>query len=856
MRTTDLIKGIAWRPFHGGKIQSPLRSLGWTFLLSATAILTLLFSTASSSVAGSAAWKATPLDINWNNADNWTTGGPPNGPADIATFATSNIRDPEIGDPTEVNGIVFNAGASAFTITSRMRTFTISGVGITNNSGIIQNFVSGPTVINFTNHATAGNLTAFTNTGDVRFFNSATAGNASFTNNAGLKFFDTSTAGNVTVTNNAEVLFQGSSTAGNGTFTNEFGIVIFSNGTPTAGNATFINAGGAVSGTGGGFTVFDAGSTAGNATVITNGATASGAFNGDNLFEGDAGNATLIANGGSNGGGGGFIQFRLGCTGGTARVEVFGNGNLDISQHDAPGVTTGSIEGNGLVFLGGVNLTVGANNLSTTFSGLMQDGGFSGGSGGSLAKIGTGTLRLSGANAHTGGTLINAGTLQASHDGALGGGDVSVTGVGATLRVQTGATNNYIADTATLSIVSGSTIDLNFSGAPDTILSLIVDGVVQPAGIYGSAASGAPHQLPEFAGTGEILVTTSIPNPTPTPIATATVTATPTASATATPTGIFTATPTVAPILTPSPTATATTTATPTATATTTTTATPTAAPMPTPLPTPIPTASSTPSHALNISTRLRVEVGDNVMIGGFIITGNAPKNVAVRGIGPSLTGFGISDVLADSILELRDGSGALLASNDDWQDDPAAAGQLTALGLGLQDPNESGIVATLQPGPYSAILAGKNGGTGIGLVEIYDTNQAVDSQLANISTRGFVQTGDNVMIGGFVLGGTSNNTGIVVRGIGPSLAQFGLSPVLANPTLEVHDGNGALLISNDDWQDDPEQATQLSAHGLAPQDPNESGIFASLPPGDFTAALAGKNGGVGIGLVEIYIVP
>ena len=156
----------------------------------------------------------------------------------------------------------------------------------------------------------------------------------------------------------------------------------------------------------------------------------------------------------------------------------------------------------------------------------------------------------------------------------------------------------------------------------------------------------------------------------------------------------------------------------------------------------------------------------------------------------------------------------------------------------------------------YTAILAGKNGGAGIGLVEIYDTNQAADSQLANISTRGFVQTGDNVMIGGFILGGSNQNTGVVVRGIGPSLAQFfGLSPVLADPTLELRDSNGALLISNDDWQDDPASAAQLSALGLAPQDPKESGIFVSLPPGAFTAILAGKNGGTGIGLVEIYNV-
>ena len=378
-------------------------------LVSAAALLTLLLSTASS-FAGSATWLASPANTDWNSATNWTAGGPPNGSTNTATFATSNIKRPVISQTTEVNGIVFNPGASAFTITSPFFSFTISGVGITNNSGITQNFVSGPTVLNFLNNATAGGLTHFTNTGDITFGDSATAGNASFTNNAGLKFGATSTAGNATVTNNVEVLFQGSSTAGNATFDNEFGIVIFMD-TSTAGNATLTNGGGTVSGTGGGFTVFQAGSTAANATVISNGAAVSDAFEGENLFEGDAGNATLIANGGSNGGEGGFIQYRLGSTGGTARVEVFGNGTLDISQHDAPGVTTGSIEGSGLVFLGGVNLAVGTNNLSTTFSGLMQDGGFSGGTGGSLTKTGTGTLSLSGANTYTGNTTVNAGTL-------------------------------------------------------------------------------------------------------------------------------------------------------------------------------------------------------------------------------------------------------------------------------------------------------------------------------------------------------------------------------------------------------------------------------------------------------------
>lgn len=240
-------------------------------------------------------------------------------------------------------------------------------------------------------------------------------------------------------------------------------------------------------------------------------------------------------------------------------------------------------------------------------------------------------------------------------------------------------------------------------------------------------------------------------------------------------------------------------------------------------------------------------------MIGGFIITGNQPKKVALRGIGPSLINSGLSDVLADPTLELRGSDGVLLMQNNDWQDDPMQAAELMALGLAPQDPKESGIVATLQPGAYTAILAGKNQTAGIGLVEIYDADAAAASQLANISTRGFVQTGDNVMIGGFILGQGSANAHVAVRGLGPSLSQSGLSDVLADPILELRDGNGALLIANDNWQDDPVSAAQLMAYGLAPHDSLESGIFASLPPGAFTAILAETKSGVGIGLVEVY---
>ena len=257
-------------------------------------------------------------------------------------------------------------------------------------------------------------------------------------------------------------------------------------------------------------------------------------------------------------------------------------------------------------------------------------------------------------------------------------------------------------------------------------------------------------------------------------------------------------------------------------------------------------------AQALNISTRMSVQTGNNVLIAGFIVTGADQKTVAVRGIGPSLAQF-FSGTLTDPTLELHTGN-ITLATNDNWQDDPSQATQLSSHGLALSDEREAGIVATLpSQASYTAILAGKNNATGIGLVELYDLDQAANSQLANISTRGFVQTGNNVMIGGFILGGNAGNTRVAVRGIGPSLAQFGLNPVLADPTLELHDGNGTTIATNDNWQDDSTQAAQLTASGLALSNPNEAGILASVPPGQFTAILAGKNSGTGIGLVEIY---
>jgi hypothetical protein len=249
----------------------------------------------------------------------------------------------------------------------------------------------------------------------------------------------------------------------------------------------------------------------------------------------------------------------------------------------------------------------------------------------------------------------------------------------------------------------------------------------------------------------------------------------------------------------------------------------------------------------------VRVEIGDKLMIGGFIITGNTPKKVVIRGLGPSLASFGITDFLADPTLELRSSSGALLQQNDNWKDSQQA--EIQAAGLAPSNDRESAMVTTLVPGNYTALLTGKGGTTGVGTVEVYDANVAADSQLANLSTRGFVQTGNNVMIAGFTLGNGAGSTDIAIRGIGPSLSNAGLSNVLADPTLELRDSNGALLISNDDWQSDPVSAGKLTAHGLALSNSKESGIYTTMAPGQYTAILAGKSSGTGIGLIEIYHV-
>jgi autotransporter-associated beta strand protein len=391
--------------------------------------------------AGSATWSSNATNGDWNNPANWTPPTVPNDPNDTATFGFSNTTALFTFGDAEVDSIVFNADASAFTITAQHDfTLTISGTGIAVNSVVAQTFVATGDLygshgtINFTNSATAG-TGIFITRGSVSPFLGAEGGLTTFNDN--------STAGDGTFitdgTNNGGsgsgvTEFNGDSTAGNATFTTNDSeppnnpLTTF-NDNSTAGNGIFTNNGATQRRRVAGLTTFNGGSTAGNGTFTNNGATVNHADSGKTIFNdtSDAGNATLIANLGSNGGGGSILFFSD-STGGMARTELFGNGSLDISGHNTPGMTIGSIEGTGDVLLGANNLTVGSNNLGTTFFGEID------GSGGSLTKIGSGTLVLSGANTYTGGTTINSGKLIVSNKRGSGTGSGPVQVNKGTLR--------------------------------------------------------------------------------------------------------------------------------------------------------------------------------------------------------------------------------------------------------------------------------------------------------------------------------------------------------------------------------------------------------------------------------------
>ena len=252
-----------------------------------------------------------------------------------------------------------------------------------------------------------------------------------------------------------------------------------------------------------------------------------------------------------------------------------------------------------------------------------------------------------------------------------------------------------------------------------------------------------------------------------------------------------------------------------------------------------------------NISTRLNVGVDDDVLICGFIVGGPEPKRMILRAIGPSLIAAGVIGAMANPTLELHDSTGATIASNDDWQSGAQAA-EITASGLAPQNPLESAIIAIFEPGNYTAIVRGANNTTGIALVEAYELDSTA-TRLMNISTRGKVGIGNEVLIGGFIVGGSDSKTAIV-RALGPSLATGAhpLAGTLANPVLELHDGSGNLLSSNDDWINSP-QHSAIDATGLAPSNPLEPAILSTLWPGNYTAIVRGVNNATGIGLVEVY---
>jgi hypothetical protein len=267
-----------------------------------------------------------------------------------------------------------------------------------------------------------------------------------------------------------------------------------------------------------------------------------------------------------------------------------------------------------------------------------------------------------------------------------------------------------------------------------------------------------------------------------------------------------------------------------------------------------------------NISTRLQVGTADRVMIAGFIVQGNSPKKVLIRAAGPSLTQFGVPDALANPRLELHDTNNTI-GTNDDWQTTQIGGvitsdqvAEIQNSGLAPRDPLECALIATLAPGSYTAIVQGVNSGTGVGIVEAYDLDATSGSVLANIATRGFVQTGDNAMIGGFIV--VTQPTRVIIRAIGPSLSQFGVPNALANPQLELHDTTST-IARNDDWQTTQiggiitsDQVAAIQNSQLAPTNTAESAIIATLQPGNYTAIVRGVNSTAGNALVEVYSVP
>lgn len=255
-----------------------------------------------------------------------------------------------------------------------------------------------------------------------------------------------------------------------------------------------------------------------------------------------------------------------------------------------------------------------------------------------------------------------------------------------------------------------------------------------------------------------------------------------------------------------------------------------------------------------NISTRAQVGTGDNVLIGGFIVQGVAPATVILRAIGFSLSALGVDGALPDPVMTVYDSNQQQIAKNDDWFTSPDAK-RIASYHLDPPNSIESALILTLQPGAYTAVIEGYSDATqaarpGIGLFELYDLH-TTDGRAGNISTRGQVLGGDDVLIGGFIVGGTAAKP-VVVRALGPSLGDLSVANALSDPKLELHDGNGNLLQSNDNWAQGPD-AQAITDEGFAPNKAKEAALQATLSPGNYTAVVSGVNGATGIGLVEIY---
>jgi hypothetical protein len=248
----------------------------------------------------------------------------------------------------------------------------------------------------------------------------------------------------------------------------------------------------------------------------------------------------------------------------------------------------------------------------------------------------------------------------------------------------------------------------------------------------------------------------------------------------------------------------------------------------------------------VNVATRAFVRTGDNVLIGGVIITGSAPKTIVLRGIGASLAFAAVRNYLRDPMLTVYDASGEVIAENDNWRTGGAA---IEASGLAPREDFEAAIYTTLAPGAYTVALSGVNGTSGIGVLELYDL-QGTSAAISNLATRGKVELNDNAMIGGFMIGGTQPSR-IIVRAIGPSLAAAGVEGALVDPVLELYNSSGSRIFSNDNWRS--EQAQQIAASSLAPTDDREAAIVAVLPPGSYTAIVRGSGGATGVALIEMY---